>query len=379
MNHLSKLIGSGLLALLFACTPSPTPNVVVAPKSVTFTAGDAGREFTATVTGSIERAWSLSPTGVGTLSSTNSSTTIYTPPASVNTVTTVILTSTASGVSDSATITVNPRTTLNVSPTARTVVAGSAATGFSASLNNASGAITWSLNPNLGTLSATTGISISYTPPASVVASTTVTLTATSGSLNGSTTIIVNPFMNIAGQGRDIPLQRWPVGFTGTITFVIRQPNATGNHNLISSPIDTQGVFSYTLPPAPANLLLPIFNLVIENCAPSNFASTNPNTRQVGASIFAGGTAGTNFVAVIGPNSSTLETNVRLVYVDSSTKFTGTCTYGTIGINRTTYDLDLIEGWNWVIWRISRSNGDSSVTVTSPVNLPSDYIWGWGN
>ncbi len=95
--------------------------------------------------------------------------------------------------------TANPGTTpeLSVSPSTRTVTAGSPASTFTAALTNGSATISWSLAPAQGTLSAATGPSTDYTPPLSIGSTTSVTLTATAGALTATATIIVNP----AGSG----------------------------------------------------------------------------------------------------------------------------------------------------------------------------------
>lgn len=86
-----------------------------------------------------------------------------------------------------------PTPTLEVSPTAKTVTAGGSAETFNATLKNSSETISWSFDPNLGTLSATTGESVKYTPPATIASTTTVTLTASAAGLKQNITIIVNP------------------------------------------------------------------------------------------------------------------------------------------------------------------------------------------
>ena len=82
---------------------------------------------------------------------------------------------------------------LTVSPTSVTVTAGDGPTSFNATLSGASGAISWSLSPNLGTLSSNSGPSVSYTPPATVPTEQTVTLTASAAGLSASATITVEP------------------------------------------------------------------------------------------------------------------------------------------------------------------------------------------
>ena len=82
---------------------------------------------------------------------------------------------------------------LTVSPTAHTVVEGGAPQAFTATLQNASDTISWSLDPDVGSIAPTTGATTTYTPPASVTAVTLVTLTATAGGLTAEVVITVEP------------------------------------------------------------------------------------------------------------------------------------------------------------------------------------------
>jgi hypothetical protein len=82
---------------------------------------------------------------------------------------------------------------LTVSPTAHTVVAGGAPQAFTATLENASDTISWTLDPDVGSIAPTTGPTTTYTPPASVTEATQVTLTATAGSLTAEAVITVEP------------------------------------------------------------------------------------------------------------------------------------------------------------------------------------------
>jgi len=91
---------------------------------------------------------------------------------------------------------------LKVSPTTATVTAGDGPVSFSATL---SGAISWSLSPNLGTLSSNSGANVSYTPPATVASEQTVTLTASSAGLGASATITIEPrTTNVNGVVTDL-------------------------------------------------------------------------------------------------------------------------------------------------------------------------------
>ncbi|HVM64512.1 MAG TPA: hypothetical protein VMU14_06595, partial [Acidimicrobiales bacterium] len=121
------------------------------------------------------------------------------PPATVASAETVTLTASAAGATGSATITVNPAAavTVSVSPATKTFTAGTGTQLFTATVTGATGTptVTWTLSPatGSGTLSATTGASVTYTPPATVASAETVTLTASAAGATGSATITVNP------------------------------------------------------------------------------------------------------------------------------------------------------------------------------------------
>jgi hypothetical protein len=80
--------------------------------------------------------------------------------------------------------------TLSLTPGNATLTAGTGSANFAVILVNGKGPITWAISPNIGSLSATTGSSTTYTPPASVTSTTTVTLTASSSGAASVTAII---------------------------------------------------------------------------------------------------------------------------------------------------------------------------------------------
>jgi hypothetical protein len=84
--------------------------------------------------------------------------------------------------------------TLAITPGSATLTAGTGSAGFSATLTDGTGAIAWAISPEVGTLSAATGASTTYSPPATVSSATAVTLTASSsGATSVTATITVNP------------------------------------------------------------------------------------------------------------------------------------------------------------------------------------------
>jgi len=83
---------------------------------------------------------------------------------------------------------------LAVNALERTVFAGTGATTVTASLAHSTATVAWSLAPaGAGTLSATSGAAVTWTPPASVGAETTVTLTAAAAGFTASTVFTVLP------------------------------------------------------------------------------------------------------------------------------------------------------------------------------------------
>lgn len=101
-----------------------------------------------------------------------------------------------------ATCNQNQGPSISVTPKTATVSAGGAAIKFTATPNNVSGEITWSLSPEVGTLSSNTGLETSYTPPANVTTQTEVTLTASSGSLTAEAKITLSPSQTMTVTGK---------------------------------------------------------------------------------------------------------------------------------------------------------------------------------
>ena len=154
----------------------PTVSVSVSPATVSLPAGGS-QQFTATVTGSTNTAvtWSMNPV-YGTLSSAG----LYTAPsgATAQEVVTVTATSAADSTkSASATVTVAPAAvSVSVSPASVNLNA-SQSQQFTATVSNTTNtAVTWSISPSMGTISAA-GM---YSAPSTCTAQQTVTVTATS-------------------------------------------------------------------------------------------------------------------------------------------------------------------------------------------------------
>jgi hypothetical protein len=152
------------------------PPLSINPPQVSLEVGQS-QQFNAMAggTGTNAVTWSMNPV-FGTLSSAG----LYTSPSSLPSPETVVIMATSvanPGVSATATAAINPSSvSVAVSPTA-TIVDGGQCIQLAAQVSGSSNtAVTWSMTPALGTLSAT-GL---YTAPPSTSTTQTVTVTATS-------------------------------------------------------------------------------------------------------------------------------------------------------------------------------------------------------
>ncbi|MCZ2153054.1 MAG: hypothetical protein LC114_03970 [Bryobacterales bacterium] len=162
--------------------PDPVVQISVTPTNKDLRGGET-QTFAATVTGASDASvtWSRTP-AVGTLTQNGT----YTAPAVVSTPQTVLLT--ARSVADptksvNAVVNLMPPevTSISINPTSKSLQSGQSQ-AFSAQITGVQGSpVTWSLNPNIGTLNAN-GTNATYTAPASVTAQTNVQVTVRSTS-----------------------------------------------------------------------------------------------------------------------------------------------------------------------------------------------------
>jgi hypothetical protein len=142
----------------------------------------------------------------------------------------------------------NKSPSLSITPPSSNLNAGDGPLSLIATLSNASGDVSWTLSPDLGTLSSNTGLQITYTPPANLTNQTEVTLTALAGSLSGKATITVKP----KGAGQTITVNGKVLNFAtskaGTFLPVLVNGQRTAT--------DANGNFSV------ANVLTP-YELVV--------------------------------------------------------------------------------------------------------------------
>ena len=150
-------------------------SITVTPSTATLGAGQT-QQFTASVTGLANTAvtWSLNP-NVGTISPTG----LYTAPANITGQQIVTLTATSAADSTraaNASITLTPSVSITISPTTASLGGGDTQQFFALVVNTPNPAVTWSINPQAGTISST-GL---YTAPATITSTFNVTVTATS-------------------------------------------------------------------------------------------------------------------------------------------------------------------------------------------------------
>jgi hypothetical protein len=86
----------------------------------------------------------------------------------------------------------SPAATVTVTPSSATVTAGDQPMVFTATVSNPEAIVTWSLAGD-GSLSVSAGPAVTYTPPASVTAVETATLTATLAGASAPVIITINP------------------------------------------------------------------------------------------------------------------------------------------------------------------------------------------
>jgi hypothetical protein len=170
----------------------PPAGVAMSPQTVSLSAGQT-QQFTASPnSGSpLGVTWSISPSGIGTLSATG----LYTAPASLDTAQTltVIATSVGDGSTGAATIHLAPTVTVFVTPATATL-GPSEQQLFTANVSGAwNSAVNWSVSPaGMGNITSA-GV---YTAPSAIAASTNVTITATSvlnSTATGSSTLTRRP------------------------------------------------------------------------------------------------------------------------------------------------------------------------------------------
>ncbi|MGC4118939.1 MAG: hypothetical protein QM765_31105 [Myxococcales bacterium] len=195
MRRIPVLQSAFVLALLAASCggTASTPSLTVSPGAATILPGGEPLALGAQLSGADGTiTWSLSP-AVGTLSAESGASVTYTPPATVDAATEITITAAAAGLQGQAKVTLRPLPTLAITPAQTVLLAGAAPLSLSASLKNASGTVSWSLSPAVGTLSAQTGTSVTYSAPSALDGTTAVIITASAAGLQAQATVTVGP------------------------------------------------------------------------------------------------------------------------------------------------------------------------------------------
>ncbi len=200
----------------------PTVGIALTPSSITFTGGQT-TQFNVSIAGtsasSTAVTWTLAPS-VGTMSNG-----VYTAPATITSLQTIILTvaNIASPTQTAtATITLNASTApaVSVSPSQATL-SPSGTQQFTASGITSP---TWTISPSTGSISSA-GL---YTAPSSITTQSTVTATATGTGGSATATITLNPAASTASTGITLPLEVvGPNGTTVSASFTIPSGSTT--------------------------------------------------------------------------------------------------------------------------------------------------------
>jgi hypothetical protein len=176
---------------------------------------------------------------------------------------------------------------LTISPPSLTITTGSTPAGFTANLTGSSSPISWSL-AGPGSISATSGSTTSYTPPANLAAATTATLTATAGSLTANATITINvPAINLTVSPSTLTV---PAGLTSTLFTA----TLTGSSNAISWSLSGPGSITSTTGTTtsytPPNSVTATANATLTATAGAGLTANVPITITVPAPITVSGT-----------------------------------------------------------------------------------------
>ncbi|ANJ73375.1 hypothetical protein K6V72_19225 [Ralstonia insidiosa] len=135
--------------------------------------------------------WTAS-TGTITVNADGSAT--YTPPAVLSTATVATVSATdGSSAPFTATISVTPSATISVSPSSATTSANGNPVSLTATIANSNATVRWAISSGRGSLSATTGATVSYIPdPTNTVANDVAIVTASLGNLSQTAQINLN-------------------------------------------------------------------------------------------------------------------------------------------------------------------------------------------
>ncbi|CAJ0811128.1 Virginiamycin B lyase [Ralstonia flaminis] len=153
-----------------------------------------GGSVTLTVPSTISHGTLKWMASVGNITVNADGSATYTPPATLSTATVATISATdGSSAPFSATISVMPSATLSVSPSVAATTPAGAPVSLTATIAHSAATVQWALTSGRGSLSASTGATVTYTPdPADTTINDVATVTATAGSLQQSVKIILN-------------------------------------------------------------------------------------------------------------------------------------------------------------------------------------------
>ena len=208
----SALLLIGLLAACGGGTPDPTVTSVAVTADVSTVNAASPAVLTATVvgTGAFSNAltWSI-VSGGGTLSATTGSSVTFTSPSLAASSTTVIAATSVADSSKTASITISsnavaPPTITSVAVAADLTTVNAASPSVLTATVVGTGAfdpaVTWNIVSGGGTLSATTGSSITFTSPSDILASVTVIRATSVADPSKTASVTINTNSNTLGS-----------------------------------------------------------------------------------------------------------------------------------------------------------------------------------
>ncbi|MCA9839708.1 MAG: Ig-like domain-containing protein [Trueperaceae bacterium] len=247
---------------------------------------------------------------------------------------------------------------LSVSPSAVNLQAGDPSTTFKVTLKNSTGDVSWTLSPELGTLSSTTGLEVSYTPPLTVEDVSTLTLTASLGNLSDSATLTINPAaatgFTISGQVQDYDrgeASLEAISFDREVMVGIGSIAADGSFSLA------------LLVPADKNLLAAEKPCPEINQRPADFNLTS----VVSLKIIKDGLGIGDLFHASGPDAFAAN-QVSYTYVDRDVSISGSCLVDGV---ENTFDLSFKQGWNLLL----RESSDNAISFTSPESVEMPWLF----
>ena len=358
---------------LAACSDGGGDGVVltVTPAAATVAAGGEAVVFTATLSNSTATVtWSLE--GLGTISTgAGGHSVTYSPPATVSGAATAILTASAGGAKATATVTITLPSSLTISGPA-TVTAGAAAVTYTATLTNGTATIFWSLSgqgsvsaPPAAPTTPPSGPTASYTPPATVSGTTTVTLSANAGGTTASVTITIQPAaapaLTISGPS-SIAAGSAAVAYTATLTnstaaisWSLAGPGSIspgqGTTTSYTPPATVSGATTATLG-ASAGGATATYTISIQSGSLPAITINGPSSVAAGGSpatytaSIAGGT-GTITWSLSGPGSLSPATGIQTSYTPPASlpaSTTATLTASATGVQSGTLEITILAG-----------------------------------